>query len=142
MRTLIVYATKSGAARECAIRLGKRVGDCSVYDLDIEMPSPEAFDRIIIGSGIRMGRIYKQARKFMQVNLDQLLSKRVSVFLCSAYPDTLEKSINKSIPDSLKASALQIKSLGGKPPFSGSISSQAWLNEVAIEEFVDALDNS
>lgn len=80
MKTLLLYATKSGAARECAELLAKELTDCTVCDLRHAIPNPELFDTIIVGSGIRFGKIYKPAAKFTSnIKMYCLLNRFLSI---------------------------------------------------------------
>ena len=58
MGTLILYATKSGATSECADLLAQKI-KCVADDLGKTVPDISSFETVIIGSGIRMGKIYK-----------------------------------------------------------------------------------
>jgi menaquinone-dependent protoporphyrinogen IX oxidase len=62
MRTLILFSTKSGASRECAELLATKIMVCSICDIAKSTPDIESFDTLIVGSGVRMGRIYKPAK--------------------------------------------------------------------------------
>jgi len=126
MRALILYSTKSGASRECAELLATKIMDCSICDISKSTPDIESFDTLIVGSGVRMGKIYKPAKKFINKNIDVLLSKNIAFYLCKSNPDTLQKAIDDNIPKKLIDGAICIKSLGGKPPFT-SPKNQDWI---------------
>lgn len=66
MQTLILYATKSGASRECAALLAEQIGSRAVCDLARAPPDPGRLDAIVLGSGVRMGAIYRPAAKFIR----------------------------------------------------------------------------
>lgn len=62
MRTLILYATKHGAARDIAQRLAKRMNGATVIDLGTgSAPSPNGYDCVIIGSSVYVGQLRKEA---------------------------------------------------------------------------------
>jgi len=139
MKTMILYASKSGAARECAELLAARIADCSVCDLSkqaTDMDAMNDMDTVIIGSGVRMGRIYKAARTFVDKNLDKLLTKRTAVYLCNGEPDVFEKIVTKNIPAELVASSLCVKSFGGKAPFTSS-KTQDWILMDNVNAFIE-----
>lgn len=140
MRTLILYATKSGAAGECAGLLAKQIEGCTVCNLSRSIPKTEEYDTIIIGSGVRMGKIYKPAKKFIEQNVNLLLSKKVGLYLCNAYPDTLPKVIEKNIPGDLVKHAVCLQSFGGKPPFN-SPKTQDWVRGEELEKFVGVIND-
>lgn len=52
MRTIIVYATKSGASRECAELLATKLTDCYICDLSKQVPDIKSYNTVILGSGV------------------------------------------------------------------------------------------
>jgi menaquinone-dependent protoporphyrinogen oxidase len=118
MKVLISYVSKSGAAKTCAELLAGYFTDCQVCNLSKEKPELEDFDVIIIGSGVRMGKIYRQARDFLKEKQVVLLQKNCAYFTCNAYPDTIQESINKNFNEAIKKAAICIESFGGYKPFS------------------------
>ncbi len=135
MQTLILYATKSEATGECASMLAKKLNNCPTYNLEQTTPDITAFDMIIIGTGVRMGKIYKPVLNFIRKNLDLLLTKTVAIYFCNAYPDTFQKSIDKNIPIELTNHSVCIKSFGGKPAFTNP-PNETWLNMKNIDDFI------
>lgn len=118
MKTLIVYSTKSGASRICANLLAERLSDCSICDLSNQRPAVKDFDAIVLGSGVRMGKIYAPMRGFLDEHLSTLRSKKTAFYICSAYPNMFQSLVEKNIPKDLISSALAIESFGGIPPFT------------------------
>ena len=138
MKTLILYATKSGAARECAELLANELTGCTVCDLRHAIPNPELFDTIIIGSGIRIGKIYKPAARFLQEYKNVLLSKSVSFYFCNCEAETFQKAVEKNIPEELLMHAVCVKSFGGKIPFKKS-QNMKWLITENKDAFLKAI---
>ncbi|MFM9330594.1 flavodoxin domain-containing protein [Paenibacillus mesotrionivorans] len=138
MRALILYASKSGASRECAELLWSRLEDCSICDMTKDLPDLGPFDTLILGSGIRMGKLYRPVRSFMRRNMNLLLSKNLAFYLCNAYPGTLQKTIETSIPKPLRERAVCMVSFGGKPPFT-SPKNQEWVQMDSVAFFVKAV---
>ena len=137
MNTVILYATKSGTAKECAQLLATRLC-CPLYDLAQTTPDLAQFDTVVLGTGVRMGQVYKPAKKFMQQQLAQLLQKKTALFFCGAYPQTLPKTIENNIPPQLRQSVVCQITAGGKPPFTNP-PQQDWLNAQNIDQLVTAL---
>ena len=138
MRTLILYSTKSGASRECAELLATKIADCSICDIAKNTPDIGGYDTLIVGSGVRMGKLYKPAKNFIDKNIDMLLSKNTAFYLCNSYSDTLQKVIENNIPKKLIDTAICIKSFGGKPPFT-SPKNQDWILMDNINALVQAV---
>lgn len=118
MKTIIIYATKSGATRDCAAILAEKIQECEIYDITKESPNINQADVIILGSGVRMGHMYRPVRKFMKQNLEILLTKRVAIYLCNAYPNNTTKVIHTDIPQKLFDHSSYIESFGGILPFT------------------------
>jgi len=138
MRTLILFSTKSGASRECAELLATKIADCFVCDIAKHTPDIGGCDTLIVGSGVRMGKLYKPAKNFIDKNIDMLLSKNTAFYLCNSYSDTLQKVIENNIPKKLIDTAICIKSFGGKPPFT-SPKNQDWILMDNINALVQAV---
>lgn len=126
MRIIILYSTKSGASQQCAELLSKQLNDCVICDISKMVPDVTSYDIIIIGSGVRMGKLYKPALNFIKTNETLLLTKKIGIYLCNAYPNTFQKVVEKNISQSLIQSAACIESFGGKIPFS-SEDNMDWL---------------
>lgn len=106
-RTLIAYATKGGVTEESANAIADVLRTKHDFEVDLinlkKNPSPDLtrYKNIFIGSGIRMGRWYKQALKLLDNNFE---GKNVVIFLssCSAgNPEKYEEAITKYIDDVL-----------------------------------------
>lgn len=138
MSTLILYASKSGASKECAHLVGAQLSNCAICDISIGTPNIESYDTLVIGSGIRMRRLYKPIQSFLNKNKDILLSKKTAFYLCNFYPDTLAKAIEKSIPKELADRAICIEALGGKQPFT-SPKNQDWVKMDKVAAFIKAI---
>ena len=141
MRALILYASKSGASRECAELLWARLEDCSICDITSDLPDMEPYDTLILGSGIRMGKLYRPVRSFMRRNMNLLLTKNLAFYLCNAYPGTLQKTIEANIPKPLRDQAACMVSFGGKPPFT-SPHNQDWVQMDRVAFFIKAITSA
>jgi menaquinone-dependent protoporphyrinogen IX oxidase len=86
-KTLIIYVTKGGATEDYASIIAGVLRD--KYALDVEVkdlrktksPDLSQYRNIIIGTGVRMFRVYKEAVKFIEKNSFE--GKRVAIFLSS-----------------------------------------------------------
>ncbi|MFF2889303.1 flavodoxin domain-containing protein [Paenibacillus sp. NPDC057967] len=113
MAVLVIYATKTGATEQCIKVLGKEIPNCTTCDIQTEKPIIEDFDHIILGAGVRDGKIYKPIRDFIKKNHDALLQKRMGYFICNEKPKETEDIIERNIPADLKEAAVCIESFGG-----------------------------
>ena len=58
MKTLIAYASRTGASEKCARMLAERIPDSTLCDLCREKPNPNAYEQVIVGGGVRMGALH------------------------------------------------------------------------------------
>lgn len=89
MKNLIVYASKHGAAAECARRLSLVLeGETEVVDLNGKTGAdPSPYDRIVVGSSVYAGRIRKNAGSFCRKYESVLLQKPLGIFFSSMSQD-------------------------------------------------------
>lgn len=113
MSVLVIYATKTGATKQCVNVLAEELPNCTVCDIQAEKPDIENFDYIILGAGVRDGKIYKPIRDFIKKNHQVLLQKRLGYFICNEKPKETEEIIEQNIPADLKEAAVCIESFGG-----------------------------
>ena len=73
MKTLIIYATKTGITEECAKTINKKIEDSTLINIQKEKVDIKEYDFIIVGSPIRMGMIDKKIKSFLQKNRQYLL---------------------------------------------------------------------
>jgi menaquinone-dependent protoporphyrinogen oxidase len=85
MKTAIIYAKSQNCTEKAVHELSARLsGDIELIDLKLQSPpSLNQFDRIIIGSSLRSGKVQKEIHNFCLKNLDALQSKEVGLFVCS-----------------------------------------------------------
>lgn len=92
--TLVVYATKGGVTGESAHVIADVLRTKYGFEVDVvnlkKNPSPDLtqYRNIFIGSGVRMGRWYKQARRLLDNNFQ---GKNVVIFLSSCSAGDPEK---------------------------------------------------
>ncbi|WP_375179443.1 flavodoxin domain-containing protein [Enterococcus rotai] len=133
MKTVIIYGTKSGASRECAQRLGEEIVNTTIIDIDQVQPNIEEFTHVIIGAGVRNDKMYKPIRDFLKKNQTDLLSKTIACYLCNSKPKTTEAVIAASIPEAIRAQAIEIVSFGGYKPSWVPVSPENKLKGIDLE---------
>ena len=90
-KTLIAYETKGGATEEAA----RKIADVlrSKYQLEVDLvdlkeqkvPDLAQYRSVIIGGGVRGGRVYSKALKFLK---NDFSGKRVAFFVSSSWAGT------------------------------------------------------
>jgi len=144
MKTLILYATKHGAAREAAERIAKRIPGAVLHDLKQSgIPSLVDFDCVIFGSSIYVGSIRKEAKTFLARNADALKEKKLGLFLCGLQPEEEKQFFASNFSPDLLTAAKATAFLGGifdpkKTGFMGRLVIKA---VAKLTEYSDKIDN-
>ena len=121
MKTLIVYASKSGYSRECALRIASGLAEgADVADVKIDAFRKDLslYDTVILGGGIRAGRISGNLRRYCTKNKTRLANKRIGLFLCGTDPDNRGKVFDANFPTELLDKATEKGWFGGRIVFS------------------------
>ncbi|ASS64785.1 MULTISPECIES: flavodoxin domain-containing protein [unclassified Paenibacillus] len=113
MATLVLYATKTGAVKQCANVLAEELPGSILCNIETGMPDLAAFDSVIVGAGVRDGKIYKPIRDYIKKNKDALLGKRAGYFICNEKPKKTEEIIEANFSEELRQAAVGIESFGG-----------------------------
>lgn len=111
---LIAYASKSGTTEEAAKRLAALLSDVELVDLTKGTVDPGGYEVIVVGSGVRVGSIHKDAKRFIHENAETLSNKKVAFFITNSFKNTSEEIIKSNIPDELRAHAVWAGSVGGR----------------------------
>lgn len=116
MKTLIVYGSTYGYARECAQRLAQALGgEVTAADADKErIPDISGFDAVIAGGSVYMGQVQKGVKKFCEDNAAELSGKRLGLFLCCGLPENFEQNAKNIFPEALREKAAAIECFGGE----------------------------
>ena len=113
MKTIIIYATKHGAAGEVAQRISGKIKGSAVHNLKQGKISLADYDCVIIGASIYAGSIRKEAKTFVTQNAELLLQKKFGLYISgletSKEKEFFETNFSKDILEKAKATAL----LGG-----------------------------
>jgi len=113
-KTLVVFYSKHGYTQNLAkqatkITNGDYLNLAKEKDTDIS-----EYDKIIIGSGIYAGSASRKIKKFINNHIDELLQKKIALFICCVDENEAENQFNKSFPDNLRKHAYLKALLGGE----------------------------
>lgn len=114
MKTLIAYASKTGAAKKCAEYLNTKIENSTLCDLDGEKPDLSAYDAVIIGGGIRMGAINKAAKKFITKNIDAIKGKKYGIYICNGLGGDAKQIITQNFTNGETSGAVCVSGFGGE----------------------------
>ena len=102
MRTLILYGSKYGYTKECAHLLRDELGETDIVDLGRpHSVSLDAYDTVLIGSPVYIGKIDKNVIRFCNVHLATLTEKRIGLFVCAGEPDKAIEQLEVGFPKEL-----------------------------------------
>ncbi|MDT8718350.1 flavodoxin domain-containing protein [Clostridium sp. 19966] len=115
MNNVILYSTKHGTTEKCAKLLGEKLsGKTTLIDLkgskEVDL---SAYDKVIIGGAVYMGKIQKEVTSFCKENSKSLLNKKLGVFICGM-SDDIEKELTASYPKEILEKAEARECFGGE----------------------------
>jgi menaquinone-dependent protoporphyrinogen oxidase len=113
MKTLILYATKHGAAKDIAERIAKLIPDSVVCNIKSDsIPVLDDFNCIIFGTSVYAGKIRKEASAFLANHEVDLASKHLGLFLSGMSPQEDSQYFPTNFPK-MVLDAVVVKSLLG-----------------------------
>jgi menaquinone-dependent protoporphyrinogen oxidase len=105
MKTAIIYATKHGCTEKCSQTLARELQvNTELINLEtskeIDLMN---YDTLILGGSIHAGTINKALKKFITKNLDQLIEKKVGLFICCMEEDEkAQEQFNNAFPEQIR----------------------------------------
>jgi menaquinone-dependent protoporphyrinogen IX oxidase len=123
-KTLIAYITKGGATEESA----RKIADVlrSKYQLEVDLvdlkeqkvPDLTPYQNIVVGGGVRGGRVYGKALRFLE---NDLSGKNVAFFVSStwagtpgSYENAKARFVEKNLAKYPKISPVSTEAFGGR----------------------------
>jgi len=146
MKTLVLYATKYGAAGEIAKRIAEKIGGADVHDLKQKpVPALSGYDCVIIGSSLYAGVIRKEAKAYLSETLTVLSEKKIGLFLSGMETggDNEKTYFEANFPPELLQAA-QAKTLPGgiyDPKKAGFFERLIFKLAAKQSEYSDIIDN-
>ncbi len=148
-RTLIAYETKLGATEETAKKIAEVLR--SKFNLEVDLvnlkkdasPDLTLYQNVVVGAGVRGGRVYGGALKFLK---EDLSGKKVAFFTCSSWagtPGSYENAKKNYIEKTLKkfpnVGFVDAEAFGGRIRYFGKTmldnrdpaKVEAWTEELA-----------
>ncbi len=107
-RTLIAYATKGGATQKIAHKIAQVFASKHQLQTDLvnlqKTPNPDlaAYHNVIVGTGVRRGKIYPDASAFLDTNFQD---RRLAYYTCSGFihPKTYDEVVTAYTTNTLAA---------------------------------------
>ena len=147
-KTLVAYETKGGATEEAARKIAEVLR--SKYGLEVDLvdlkvqkvPDLAQYRNVVLGGGVRAGKVYNKALKFLE---NDLSGKHVAFFVSSAQagaPASYENAKVKFVEDTLanypKINPVATEAFGGRIKILGKtvtdnrdmVKVEAWAEEL------------
>jgi len=121
MKTLVLFASRYGCTEKCANMLAEKInGDVEVKDLvKNKKIGLDGYDLVIIGGSIMAGKMNKVVTRFVDGNLQELLTQKAALFICCLQQgDTAKEQFNNAFPQQLLDQALARGYFGGEVDFA------------------------
>ena len=146
MKTLIVYASKYGAAGEAAKRIANRLDGADVRDLKgDEIPSLADYDCIVAGSAIYAGQVRKELKAFLAQHEAGLLKGKgkLGLFVCGLEQAEADNVFKNNFSAEVLQTAQATAFLGGRfDPKKANAAERFIMKAIAKKaEYVDTLDD-
>ncbi len=123
-KTLIAYESKGGATEEAARKIAETLRskfqlDVDLVDLKVQKTSDlSLYQNIIVGGGVRGGRVYGRTLKFLE---NDLSGKHVAFFVSSSwagtpgsYDNAKAKFVEKTLSKYPKINPVSTEAFGGR----------------------------
>lgn len=123
-KTLIAYASRGGVTKEYSEIIAEVLREKHGHEVDTidirkeKTPDISDYDNIILGTGVRMQRVYKEGLSFLKNDFGE---KKVAVFLSSneagtpnSYDDAVRKYMNPISENHPNLNLVGIEGFGGR----------------------------
>ncbi len=130
-KTLIAYETKGGATEEVAQKIAETLRSKFQLEADLvdlkrqKPPNLDGYRNVVIGSGIRVGKAYDKALKFLE---NHFVGKRVAFYVCcgdGANPEKCESAKVRYIENVLanypEVKPVSTEAFGGRMKVLGKV---------------------
>ncbi|SHH00711.1 menaquinone-dependent protoporphyrinogen oxidase [Anaerosphaera aminiphila DSM 21120] len=116
MKVLVLYESKYGCTKDCVEYLKNKL-NCTVKDVDIKnekVPELQEYNLILIGSPIYMGKIQRDIKNFCDKRLEELLKKKIILFISCTTPNQVDDFFKNNFPVELLKNSLGQFNFGGE----------------------------
>jgi menaquinone-dependent protoporphyrinogen oxidase len=105
-KILVGYTSKGGATKDASEIIAEVLKNkynvaVDLIDLKKKTPKLEDYDKIVVGAGVRAGKVYSESLKFLKQNFE---AKKVAFFVCcggAGDPQKYEEACKKYVTDVL-----------------------------------------
>jgi menaquinone-dependent protoporphyrinogen oxidase len=116
MKTIIIYATKTGTAKRCASLLAANLGveNTDLFDIADGEPDYSGYDMIVFGTPVRGGVIDDRIKRMIEKHAADLRQRRYAVFTCNCLLAKVSDAFIKNFSEDFMEHALCMDTFGGE----------------------------
>jgi menaquinone-dependent protoporphyrinogen oxidase len=118
MKGVIIYATRYGCTEKAVKLLQAKIpgGMAAVNVAKEPAPDLSAFDTVILGGPIYLGKMHGALSAYLRRNREALLGKRLALFICAGEqePAVVEQELADAFPKELADRAVVREAFGGE----------------------------
>lgn len=118
MKGVIIYATRYGCTEKAVKLMQSKIpgGIATVNVAKETAPDLSAFDTVILGGPIYIGKMHGALSAYMRRNREVLMGKRLALFICAGEqePAVVEKELADAFPKELADRAVVREAFGGE----------------------------
>jgi len=115
MKTLIIYSTSYGYTSEVVARMARQLLEVTAINIvEDKTVDLDAYDQVILGGSIYVGRVHKDLAAFIKNNQEKLLNKPLKLFLCCAFEAKFQEDLALNFSPELLAHAQKVENFGGR----------------------------
>lgn len=116
IKTIIIYATKTGTVKRCAALLAARLGaeNTDMFDIADGEPDYSHYDMIVFGTPVRMGMIDGRIKRMIRRHADDLKQRRYAAFTCNCLLTKVSDAFVKNFSEDFMEHALCMDTFGGE----------------------------
>ncbi|MBN2202710.1 MAG: hypothetical protein JW700_00790 [Candidatus Aenigmarchaeota archaeon] len=117
MKVLVAFESKGDTTKEYALAITKALRNrgivTDVFNVAKKMPEVSEYSTIVVGTGVRAGRMYKNILKFLRKDMK---GKRVALFFSTLQPkkQVMEKYVGKIMKTNPELGIMSVGVFGGR----------------------------
>lgn len=118
MDTVIVYGTNFGTSLKVAQILGEQIaGAVELVDIkNINNIDLDTVEKLIIGCGIKIGKIPNEVKHWLEEEQDKILTKEIFIYMCAGEKEEkkIEDLFNTNFPSPILKKSRYTTCVGGE----------------------------
>ena len=114
MRSVVIFATRTGTTEKCAKRLAKKMQADLVNLTAHQKCDLSLYDTVVLGCNVRNEKFNPAMLRFMKKHEQELLTKRLGLFICNGFAAGTNRYFMKNVSPYLLNASILYDTLGGE----------------------------